>query len=245
MRPPPWKVGELARRTGISVRTLHYYDEIGLLCPSHHSDAGYRLYTAADIARLQQVLSLRQLGFPLEEVRACLERRDFDARQVIRLHLARLREQIALQQRLCRGLELIEHSLGSAEAVSVEQLVQSIEGITMIEKYYTPEQLEQLKERAGQVGEERIRQVGAEWPQLHAEVKAEMDKGTDPASETVQRLARRWMALVQEFTGGDPAIAASLKKMYEQEAVVAGMDTGPLREMRAYIDKALAAAKKG
>jgi DNA-binding transcriptional MerR regulator len=57
------KVGELARRTGLTVRTLHHYDEIGLLNPSLHTEAGYRLYTAGDVARLQQVLSLRQLGF--------------------------------------------------------------------------------------------------------------------------------------------------------------------------------------
>src|SRR6476620_1521247 len=58
------RVGELAKRTGLTVRTLHHYDEIGLLKPSLHT--GYRLYTATDVARLQQVLSLRQLGFSLE-----------------------------------------------------------------------------------------------------------------------------------------------------------------------------------
>src|SRR3954464_5955502 len=72
MRFEALKVGELARRTGLTTRTLHHYDEIGLLKPSLHTEAGHRLYTADDVARLQQVLSLRQLGFALEEVRACL-----------------------------------------------------------------------------------------------------------------------------------------------------------------------------
>jgi len=84
MRPPPWKVGDLAQRTGLSVRTLHYYDEIGLLRPSLHTEAGHRLYTAADVARLQQVLSLRQLGFSLEQVRDCLDRPGFSPLEVIR-----------------------------------------------------------------------------------------------------------------------------------------------------------------
>ena len=70
-----------------------------------------------------------------------------------------------------------------------------------------------------------------------------MDKGTDPASETVQALARRWMGLVREFTGGDPGIEKGLRTMYEQEPNVAGMDTAPMREMRTYIDKAIAASK--
>ena len=69
MRFEALRVGELARRTGLTIRALHHYDEIGLVRPSRHSEAGYRLYTSADIARLQQVVSLRQLGFSLEEIR--------------------------------------------------------------------------------------------------------------------------------------------------------------------------------
>jgi len=68
------KVGELARRTGLTVRALHHYDEIGLLRPSLRTEAGHRLYSEGDVARLQRVLSLRQLGFSLEEVRDCLDR---------------------------------------------------------------------------------------------------------------------------------------------------------------------------
>ena len=74
MRPSTWKVGELAKQTGLSVRTLHYYDEVGLLSPSQRTAAGHRLYTAGDIVRLQQIKSLRHLAFALEEIRACLNR---------------------------------------------------------------------------------------------------------------------------------------------------------------------------
>src|SRR6202007_1246530 len=95
------KVGELARRTGLTVRTLHHYDEIGLLRPSLHTDSGHRLYTGADIARLQQVLSLRQLGFSLEEVRDCLDRPDFSPLEGLRLHVARLRGQIRRTRGVC------------------------------------------------------------------------------------------------------------------------------------------------
>src|SRR3954451_9224050 len=107
MRFEALKVGELARRTGLTVRTLHHYDEIGLLKPSQHSEAGYRLYSACDVARLQQVRSLRQLGFSLEEVPACLDRRGVSPMELIRLHIGRLREQIALQGELCERLEAI------------------------------------------------------------------------------------------------------------------------------------------
>src|SRR6476659_901953 len=99
------KVGELGKRTRLTVRTLHHYDEIGLLKPSLHTESGHRLYTDSDIARLQQVLSLRQLGFSLEEVRDCLDRPGFSPLAVIRLHVARLRAQIEWQRKLCAGLE--------------------------------------------------------------------------------------------------------------------------------------------
>jgi DNA-binding transcriptional MerR regulator len=241
--PPPWKVGELARITYLSVRTLHWYDQIGLLTPSFHTEAGHRLYTAADVARLQQIKSLRQLGFSLEEVRDCLDRPGFSPLSLIEMHLERLREQIELRRRLCERLESIVARLRAAETVSAENLMQTIEDMSMLDKYYTPEQMEWMKERGRQVGEERIREVEAEWPKLMAEVRAEMDKGSEPASEPVQALARRWIGLLHEFTAGDPGIEDSLRRMYEQEQNIAGMDVVAMRPLIAYMDKAIAAAK--
>jgi MerR family transcriptional regulator, thiopeptide resistance regulator len=238
------KVGELSKQTGLSIRTLHYYDEIGLLRPSLHTESGHRLYTGDDVARLQQIVCLRHLGLSLEEVRDCLSDPDLALPQVIQLSLQRMREQITTQQRIVQRLEAMARRLEKAEEVSVEELTRTIEGMTMIEKYYTPEQLEKIAERGRVVGEERIKEVEAEWPRLMAEVQAEMDAGTDPASERVQELARRWMALVQEFTGGDPGITESLKKMWQQEPQIHGMDTGPVRAMGEYINKALAASKQ-
>src|SRR5262245_56631624 len=115
------KVGEVARRTGLTIRTLHHYDEIGLLKPSLHTEAGHRLYTAGDVARLQQVLSLRQFGFGLDEIRSCLYQPDFSPLQLIRLHLARLREQIELQQKLCARLEALATHFQQAETVAVDE----------------------------------------------------------------------------------------------------------------------------
>ncbi len=186
MRPTAWRVGELARRTGLSVRTLHYYDEIGLLSPSRRTEAGHRLYTAADVVRLQQIKSLRHLGFSLEEIRDCLDRPDFPPRRVIEMHLSRLREQIELQQRVRDLLEAIAARLSPAEEVSAEELVQTItEVIGMserLERYYTREQLEELEGRRRALGEERIHRAEAEWQELIEQVRAEMEADTDPAS---------------------------------------------------------------
>ncbi len=245
------RVGELARRTGLTIRTLHHYDEIGLLPPSLHSDAGNRLYTAADVARLQQVMSLRQLGFSLDEIRDCLDRPGFSPLEVIRVHVARLREQIKLQRKLCERLEALAEHFRTVEEVSADEFLHTIEVMTMIEKlsqqvqkYYTPEQLAQLEARAKakEVPQEVIDQAPQQWEDLFAAVTAEMEAGTDPADPKVQELAKRWLALVTLFTGGDSGIFKSLRNMYENEDNVMGTDTKALRLKMEYILKAATAA---
>jgi len=80
------KIGELAKQTGLVVRTLHYYDEIGLLSPSRRTDSEHRLYERQDIVRLQKILSLRQLGLSLKEIHDCLEKPDYSLLKTIDLH---------------------------------------------------------------------------------------------------------------------------------------------------------------
>src|SRR5580658_6065661 len=150
-----WKVGELAERTGLTIRTLHHYDAIGLLSPSGRTESlhgsGHRLYTAPDVARLHQILSLKQLGFTLEEIGEYLTRADYDPRQVVRLHLEKVRRQTGELARLGDRLQTLAETLDRADAVSAETFLVTIEAMTMLEKYYTPEQLEQLKDRKEQV----------------------------------------------------------------------------------------------
>lgn len=106
------------------------------------------------------------------------------------------------------------------------------------EKYYSPEQLEYLEQRKRMVGQERIREVEAEWPKLMEQVRAEVEAGTDPSDKRAQELAARWMGLVEEFTGGDPGIARSVGNMWQQEESTHGIDTGEMQEMMGYISRA-------
>ncbi|HYT89568.1 MAG TPA: MerR family transcriptional regulator [Gemmataceae bacterium] len=212
-----WKVGDLARRTGLSIRTLHYYDEIGLLSPSHRTGSGHRLYDVDDVARLQRILSLRQLGFSLEEVKDCLTQSAFAPQRVVQLHLARLREQIELQQRLYRRLELLQAQLTSAETVSVEEFLQTIEVMNMVEKYYTPEQMQQFQEAGKLVGPEEIQAVQDAWAALLPEIQANRD--LDPASPQAQALAQRWDELTERTMRGYqafPELKQAIADNYKQ-----------------------------
>ena len=246
MRSEALKVGELARRTGLTVRTLHHYDEIGLLKPSLHTEAGYRLYTGPDIARLQQVVSLRQLGLSLEEVRNCLDRPGFSPLEVIDLHHTRLLEQIDSQRRLCERLDAIATRLRTAGEVSADEFLRTIKEMTTMEKYFTPEQLERIRERREELGEEYLRQKQAEWAELIALIRAEMDRGTDPGDAKVQALAQRWLHLVEFTTGGDPAMKQSIKRHWEEQGDNLVAQYGPEYDSRpvwGYMEKAVAAAK--
>jgi DNA-binding transcriptional MerR regulator len=217
-------------------------DRLALAVPPHRR--GHRLYTAGDGVRLQRIKSLRALGFTLWEVREYLDGSDVPPERVIQLHLARLKERIELQRRLCDRLEKVATRLRSGEGVSSERFVETVmEVINMSEslkKYYTLEQLEYLEERRRKVGEERVRAAEAEWAELMEQVRAEMEAGTDPSDERVQVLAARWMGLVGEFTGGDPGIERSLGNMWQQEENIHGIDTGEVREMGEYVSRALA-----
>ena len=224
------KVGDLAKRTGLSVRTLHYYDEIGLLQPRDITSSGHRVYGAAELARLQRIKSLRQLGFSLDEIRACLDAPEFSAHSVIELHIHRLREQIGEQERLVAVLETLDASFVAGAIASPDELIRAIECMTSLEREFTPDEWNEIKERGERFGRDHVRAVEREWPNLIARMRAAMLRGDDPASTGVAALAVRWRELVREFTGGNPEI---------ERKVRAGYVNDPDRMKRAGLDTAL------
>lgn len=234
------KIGQLARETGLSVRALRHYDAIGLLRPSERTASGHRLYTRDDVIRLQQIVSLRHLGLALEEIRAVLDGPDGSPLAVVRLHLARLHEQIRQQQRLRERLEAIAFRLEAAEPVSAEEFTRTIQEIIMAEQHFTPEQMERIRERGRELGPERIREAEAEWPRLIAEVRKKMEGGADPTDPRVQALGRRWAELVREFSGGDAGIERAVAKRYREEPELR-QQTGIDPEMFQYIGRVMAA----
>ncbi|WP_225825841.1 MerR family transcriptional regulator [Streptomyces naphthomycinicus] len=103
-----FSVGQVARFAGVTVRTLHHYDKAGLLSPGERSPAGYRLYGDADLARLQQILFYRELGFPLDEIAVILRDPQATALRRLRERQGRLRAEIARLERLA---EVAEHAI--------------------------------------------------------------------------------------------------------------------------------------
>src|SRR4051812_504813 len=104
-RPRSYQVKEVAELVGVSVRALHYYDELGLLVPSGRTDAGYRLYDTDDLLRLQQILICRELGLPLEEIRRWLTDPSFDRKRALVAQRAALEKRAQQTQAMLRAVD--------------------------------------------------------------------------------------------------------------------------------------------
>jgi DNA-binding transcriptional MerR regulator len=231
----PLKVGALARRTGISVRTLHYYEEIGLLVPSYRTDAGHRLYSANDVVRLQQIKSLRVLGFTLDEVRECLRSPCYSPIAVLDEHLARAREQMILQGRVVERLSRLVDHLRESGDVNIDEFLSTIEVMTMWEDKITSEQRTEVQARGKALGAERVRTIENGWLRAIEDLRVEMERGTDPMSDRVQALIARNRELTREFCGESAVVESVLYEAYREGAGAAfGLDAA----LREYIARA-------
>ena len=213
---PNRRIGAVAKATGLTVRTLHHYDEIGLLQPSERSGSGYRIYGDADMRRLYRIVAMRGMGFPLDTIRAALDHEGEDPRPAVRDHLARVEEQARMAGRLRTRLMGVLDALDSAEEPSGDLFMEIIEVMTAMERHYTPEQLDGLEQRRVALGDEGMRRAQQDWADLIAEVEAERVAGTDPADPRLTPLVDRWNALVDAFTGGDPGTRAALQRTYDE-----------------------------
>lgn len=212
-----YRASEFAELTGVTVRTLHHYDRVGLLKPTGRSAAGYRLYGGGDFARLQRVLTLKFMGLRLKQIKEVLGREELDLAGVLRLQREVLESRRAELDGALRAVREAETILARGGGPAWDEFKKIVEVIGMqhdnewMKKYYTEGQLEDLARR----GTPEVLERGQrEWQKLIAEVEEAAREGVDPSSERAQSLAARWEGLIGEFTGGDPGILENLKRLY-------------------------------
>ncbi len=240
-----YKVGELAELTKVSVRTLHHYDQIGLLKPATVSEGGHRLYTEHELLRLQQILTLRYLGFPLKEIRELLDRQDFDLLTSLRVQQRAVRDQISKLEAVEAALtRMVEHrqengtwdwDLTVEASRSVQR--QREEARQNMEKYYTAEQMKQFGELGEKLGPDVIRSIEDRWTALITEVRANLD--LDPASPEARDLADRWAALSGEtmtYYQDHPELVEAMRKNYA-DGVFEQTEHAPHAEDLAFIER--------
>jgi len=203
-------VGELAKRSGLTVRTLHHYDAIGLLAPSLRSAAGYRLYDRANIERLHRIQALRQLGLPLADIGTALSGPQAPLAQVIDRQIAQLDHDIANASRLRHQLGRLRAQLDTGQAPDLADWLETLETMSLYEKYFSPEELKTLPLHTDP-------DVLPQWSALVTAVQSAMDRGATVDDADVHLLALRWMAMLERGTGNNPAFLLRLHAINEQE----------------------------
>lgn len=157
-----WRIGELARETGLTVRTLHHYDQLGLLSPQSRTEGGHRCYTSGDVRRLHRIVALRSLGISLEEIGTLLDGEP-DPTGLLRRQLDVVEERIRKSSDLRARLLDTLNNLGRNAEPSARQLLHLIEETVAMNEPMTPEQFAELKEelqrQARELGDEDFAQL--------------------------------------------------------------------------------------
>ena len=214
-----YTVGALARMAGVSVRTLHYYDEVGLLAPFSRSPAGYRLYGTEELLRLQQILFFRELDLPLEEVADILDDPRFDQVQALVDHRQVIEERIARMHRL---VTTIDRTLLKLKGKSVELTDEELyEGLTkqQTERYqreaaerYDPVVLAESNRRIRKMSKARWQAVKEEGNAVTQAIADAMS--ADPQDPKVQALVAQHCAWMGNFYTVTPQIYRGLAQLY-------------------------------
>ncbi|HYW55399.1 MAG TPA: MerR family transcriptional regulator [Polaromonas sp.] len=220
------KVGELAARTGLTVRTLHHYDTIGLLRPSARTDAGYRLYSRTDVARLHGIQALRHLGLPLNEIGNMIDGDGAALPAIITRQIQVLDQEVAKAAELRASLQLLETRLSSGSQPEIGDWLGTLALMTTYGKYFSPAEQKTIFGNWDQIADK--------WPPLLAAVRSAMDRSVPTDSLELQPLAHRWMNLMLHWMDGDFDLLERWGHMYHREPV-AQQQEGPGQDMIEYI----------
>lgn len=218
-----YRVSEFAQKMGVTVRTLHHYDRLGLLRPSGRTQAGHRLYGDRDFARLQQIVTLKFIGLPLRQIKELLEGGELDLESTLRLQRRLLQEKRRQVDAAIQAIEEAERSLQSGSAPDLAALKKIIEvmerqnSMEWTKKYYSEEAQAKIAERGREWTPEMQATVEQKWKSLISDVEAAIAAKLDPASAKAKELAKRWEELIRGFTGGDPEVQQGLQKLYADQ----------------------------
>ena len=199
-------VGRAADLVGVSVRTLHHWDAIGLVCPSGRTWSGYRVYSGDDVARIHRVLVYRELGFPLAEIAKLLDDPDVDARSHLRRQRSELADQIARLQTMVSAVDRMLEATTTGMQLTAEQQVEIFGADWQPgwvdeaeQRWGSTAQWAQYAERAAARSPEDWKEIAATTRTLEADFAAAMRAGVAPGSPEANALAERHRTLLSTY----------------------------------------------
>ncbi|RZJ15851.1 MAG: MerR family transcriptional regulator [Acidovorax sp.] len=225
------KVGDLARRTGLTVRTLHHYDEIGLLKPSGRSDAGYRLYSQGDVQRLHGIQTMRQMGLALSDIGELLAGEGMAPERIIGQQIRALDQQISQASELRGRLTMLRDGLMAGAEPDMGNWLEALALMTTYGKYFSSAELKQIFTNWGL--------IEADWLIVKDLVRSAMDRQLAPDTPEVQALAYRWMALMLHWMDGDMDLLERWGHMFRTEPTTHGRNHAPPGDMIEYVETAI------
>ncbi|MEU5260968.1 MerR family transcriptional regulator [Amycolatopsis sp. NPDC021455] len=251
-----WSIGELARASGVTVRTLHHYDRIGLVRPRERTPAGHRRYTEADARRLYRVRTLCGLGLSLDEVAAVLRNAQDDLgslRGLLTAQLADLESRAARLEESAQRLRGLLARLDGPDMPGPEQFLATLEPMPVdVRRYLSEAQLAAITEQAAKLGSDAIEQAKTEWLALFTRLRQHLLGGTPVDDPAVRELVASWREIAAAFHAGD--LEAATSALWEDNRAGLGRELderlgwsgpGSAAEVVDYLRKARAAGETG
>lgn len=205
------KIGELAQATKLSVRTLHHYDEVGLLKPSSRTESDHRLYTKSDVERLHKIVSLRNIGFSLEEIGQVIGLSQEKMRELIDRKMEELESQREETERKIWCLKAANDFANFNLYQGKDNLVNIIRELTIQSQYLTQDERNNLDQAGQTLGLDKIKELHLKMAQLVEQTKTYMEQNIDPKDPQVVSIATQWKTLGTESLGDNLEIAEKMK----------------------------------
>lgn len=238
-------VGEVAKKMDVTVRTLQHYDKEGLFSPSAMSAGGRRLYTDKDIIKLHQILSLKHLGFSLDDIRDRLIPLDTpsDVAQALSEQETIIREKITALTESLSKIEALKVEVLEMQSVDFKKYADIIVNLEMknslywLIKHFDSETLDQIRTRFDRKSGEDFLQ---KFLHMQEEAIRLQEEGVPAESQRGLQFAEVYWNLIMEFTNGDTALLTKLMQM-SQNDVFSGEWTKKQARVNAFIEPALGA----
>lgn len=222
-----WLAKAFSKLAHVSVRTLHHYDEIGLLKPSLRSSGNYRLYSEDDLFRLQCITALKSFWFNLQQIKLLLQEHGDVASQLLGQKSC-LEQQIANLQLTVSIINQLEEQARSTGAIAWPDVVTLFEGYRMLDdvtnawalRVLSPDQIDQFTKLRANFTESQIHAWKERWNNLIQRINTALDKGqNDPTSPMAQAFVREWLTTVDEVYGTTPELKDALSNAYKYNKI--------------------------
>ena len=232
------KIGELAKRCNLSIRTLHHYDSIGLLSPTLRTTGGARIYGSQDLARLHRILVLKEIGYALTDIRTTLDDTRTDPLQIIARQIDLLETRERKARELSSKLKHIAERLTDTDAVETVDWLDLLEMTALYELHLSETEVQAMRSPAT----DSAHDIESQRNHLLAEVRQCMRSDAHGVSAQAHSLAWRWVRMVIALTSNNPALASKLKALQEREVraqKLVGIDAGLIQ----WIEEAIVHAR--